>query len=287
MGVTLKISGVNRNSYCSTSNPGFSLPLQGQRGSSSFTLKVLKGDTYEPAIGNSVEWLDNGTSVFHGTIDAITKRPQGLSGGFIYEITVVTLEQRLDKRFVTRSFAAGMTTGDIVSSILATEAASEGLSTGNIVAGTTLLIPRIYDHARISQVFSDLAALNGANGTVDFIWYVKDAALYFEPRTTNAAPIGVAGVDILLKGNSQDALSRSEYRNRQHVKIGEGNLLPVREQFSGDGATSSFTLSRSIREIVSVSITTASGASVASSFSSNPAPGDTVTVGGTTYVFAQ
>jgi len=280
MAVTLKINGTNRNSHCITSKPTFSLPLQGQRGSSTFTLKALAGDSYAPSEGNAVEWLDDGVSVFQGTIDTYTKKPIGLTGGFYYQVTAVTLEQRLDKRFVTRSFAAGLTTGAIVADILGNEAATESISAGNISAGITLSSAKLYDHARISDVFTDLAGLNS-----DFIWYIKDGALNFEVRTTTAAPFTVSDADLLRQGNPATSFSRSEYRNRQHVKISETNLVANREQFLGDGATSSFTLANAIREIVGISLTNAVSSAAAGTFTGNPSPNDYVIVGDHTYIF--
>jgi hypothetical protein len=284
MSVTLLINAVDKTADCLVGSAQFTQPVRGFRGTSKFTIRQLPtGPSYTPVRGHSVQWKDGSVVVFRGTIDTFDKKPMvETGGGFFYEITAVSPEQRIDKRFVTRAFASGTTCGAIVASIMATELATEGISVGNIDDGATLTIPKVYDHARISDVFSELASLSD-----DYTWYIDpaDGLLYFQARTTTAAPFSVTDGDVQASTGAFVSFSRSEYRNRQHVKISESNLVPEVQTFSGDGATDSFTLNKSIREIVSIRITTATSSQIVGTFNSTPSDGDAIVIGGWQYMF--
>lgn len=289
MAGTIKIAGVDITAKCSNGRASFSQPVRGQRGTSSLRIEVLPSETpYVPAMGAEVEFYDGSTRSFLGTIDTITTTPVIPSGGgFFYDLSVVSFEQRIDKRTVTRTFPAGTTCGAIVSSILGTELAGEGIGAGTISSGATVPTSQVYDHARISDVFTSLAALAEINPLLPaFVWYVNpaDACLYFTTPAAVSAPFTVVDSKVLASGASAQQ-TRTSYRNRQHVKIGENTLTPVREQFAGDGSTDSFTLSKSIREIVSISKTTAVAATSTGTFTGNPSPGDYIIVGEHVYIF--
>jgi hypothetical protein len=262
---------------------GFTLPLNGQRGTSRFRLFVDASDSYAPVTGQRVIWDDNSMTAFEGSIDSIDALPIGDGGGFWYDVACVSLEQLLDKLTVTRAWPAGTKAGDIVKDILSTEAASEGITQGTIANGATFDKPKYYDHARITDAFQDLAKLSG-----DFIGYILDGAYNFGPRTTAAAPFSASDSDLLILQACDALYSRQDYRNRQTIKIGEQNLSPNIESFPGDGSTASFILSKAIREVVSITRTTSTlpvNGPATGTFTGNPIDGDFVYVGGQKYTF--
>ncbi len=292
MSVTVTIAAVDQTArlYFAT-QAGFTLPLNGQRGSSRFRLQSLAGDSYTPSEGQKVIWNDNGITAFEGTVDSIDVTPIADGDGFWFDITCVSLEQILDKLFVTRSFiAAGspvtlVTAGAIVTSVMNTEAAAELITLGTIASGVTFDKPKFYDHVRITDVFNDLCQLSG-----DYIFYIQDGALNFGPRTTVAAPFGITDNtgDLLIVQPSDVLYSRVDYRNRQTIKIGEQNLSANVESFPGDGSKTTFTLSQPIRDVVSITRTTAttpSSGPATGTFTGVPAIDDTITIAGQKYTF--
>ncbi len=286
MSVTLLINGIDKTSIVKIGSASFTQPVRGQRGTSRFILQNLPTDSfYTPVEGQSVVWKDSSAIVFQGTIDTFEVTPLIQSGGgYLYTVTAVSLEQRFDKRFVTRAFASGTTCGAIITSIMATELADEAISVGSISAGETLAISKLYDHARISDVFTELASLCD-----NFTWYIDpaDGKLYFAARTTTAAPFTVLNANVLALTNPTANTSRSEYRNRQHVKISESNLLPDTETFSGDDVTTTFNVSKPIRDLISITLTTGVPMIAVGTFNSTPSDGDAIQVGGWQYTFVQ
>lgn len=285
MAFTLLINGTDRSTYVkSRPEPTWRLPIRGQRGDSTFTLQVATADAFVPAARQRVEWRDNGNTVWTGTIDRVSVTHEApLLTSRWYAVTAVSEEQRLDKLFVTRSFATGTTCGTIFSSILSTEAASEGIAAGTIQSGATLTEPLVFEQTRISDAFTDLQRRSG-----DFVWYIVDQTLYFEARSTTTAPFTVqdgASANMLATPQPKRQYDRSNYRNRQHLRLQERYLPPYRKIFVGDGTTFSFSVDQAIRDLISVTLTTATRSTATGTFSGLPSDGDTITIGTTIYTF--
>ncbi len=114
MAITLLINAVDMTSAVKLDSASFNQPVRGQRGTSRFTLLNLPTAAfYTPVEGQSVVWKDGSAIVFQGTIDTFEATPIVPSGGgYEYAVTAVSLEQRFDKRFVTRAWPAGTDCGD-------------------------------------------------------------------------------------------------------------------------------------------------------------------------------
>src|SRR5579863_10271684 len=152
---------------------GFTTPMPGQRSASTFTLRSLPSEAlYLPEPGDSVQWLDSGDIRFNGSIDNVHQKlmmpvppPGAIGDGYLYDCTCVSLEQRLDKRFITGVFI-GETTGAIVQALLAGIIGDEGITAGTIGPGVSVPTLIYNKPTRLSDVLTSLAGSSG------YVWYI-------------------------------------------------------------------------------------------------------------------
>lgn len=256
--------------------------LLGERGTSDFTLEVTDGSGYEPQVGQQAAWFDNnGQRMWVGSIDSISKRKSSrVADGWKYVCACNSLERRLDKRFVLKTFldeTDGRTVKDLLEGL---EAGAEGILEGTILDGLTNTKLFLADITRVSEFFSQRATANG------YQWYVgPDSKLQFGPSTGYAAPFTLDDDKIIWSGLEVD-YDRSDMRNRQWVRVSDKAIPTERQIFETDGYVQAFLTRHPILEVISVTFSQGQRSSVTGTFRSIPADGDTVTISGdTVYTF--
>jgi hypothetical protein len=219
--------------------------------------------------------------VFQGSLDDVKKYRLGNNGGFYYECSCVSLEQRLDKRLVTGTFGPA-TPGNIVGVLLyfmrnpATW--DEGIAIGDL---SPLVGPQVtvtFTGTRASDALDQLATLG------NMAWYIDDASglFYFIPRETFNAPWDFTEAEA-VRYDADDQIiierNRTDLRNRQSIRFAFTALPPEREVFAGNGVTNLFPLTKQLSSIVAIYLTTSTQGSVTGSFSGGiPSPGDTISI---------
>ncbi len=281
MAIGVGIAGTSVGGYVYPSSVKFSRPLNA-RGTASCTLKIKPGDSYMPAVGQDFYIEDGATRVFGGSIDQIQKTRLSDHGGWILDISAVSNERKLDKRMVGPQTYKNMYAGDIVIDIVTNYAAGESIGLGTIEQGA--LIPKIvYDYVNVSDALDELAKAS------NFIWFLDpDSNLYFIERTTIAAPFPLTGADIINAAQGSRltiTLNRADFRDREYIRVSFNAFTPDVELFAGDGATTSFDLSRPVNRVESMTLTTNTRASVSGTFSGAPANGETIRINGVDYTF--
>ncbi len=258
---------------------------RGQRGTAMVTLIVAAGDTYSTAVGEPVTIQEvtagpTTTTAFYGTVDHKEITVLSEDGLHLEILTCVSGEQQFDTLRVTppRSYF-GHTAGYIVNDLLVNVCAGSGITAGTISAGAT--IPSlVLDTDIVSDVFNSLAKQSG------FIWYVDPSTktLNFCPETTTPVAFTLASTDTLWTTEDYQEF-RSNYRNRQSVRVNFAAFYDSNEIFAGDGMTTTFTLRTLVAAGVSALITTSIRSRATCTFSGIPTAGDIVTVNDAPYVF--
>ncbi len=278
MGVTALVNGSDRAQFVAPLTQfAFSRPVGG-RGTATFTMN-LRSSVYlaaEPVVGHRVNVFDGTACRFAGSIDDVKKYRLGNAGGFTYECSCVSLEQRLDKRTVTGTF--GPTTPGNIVAYLMYILRPEGIDVGDLspLLGPTVTVT--FNHTRASDALDQLAALG------NMTWYVDDASglLYFIPRETFNAPWDFGeGDGVRYAADDQVIIerNRTDLRNRQSIRFAFAARPPEREVFAGDGVTNLFPLSKLLSSAVAVFLTTSTQAYVTGAFSGGiPNPGDTISI---------
>ena len=127
------------------------------------------------------------------------------------------------------------TAGIIVNDLFTEWLEPEGVVIGNIDAGPDIE-SMLVNYQPVSKALDALAIKAG------FIWeinYFKQ--LFFQARTTTAAPFAVTAQDV-LKPSSSLKHDSSKYRNRQFIRGGRAVTESQVENFTGDGVRESFTV---------------------------------------------
>jgi hypothetical protein len=282
--ITVYLNGSDRTPYIAPllSPFGFSRPL-GARGTATFAM-LLKSAAYvpanEPVVGQRVEIFDTNRRFF-GSLDDVKKYRLGNNGGFRYDCSAVSLEQRLDKRLVTGTFGPstpGNIAGDLLFFLRQPAAWDEGIAIGDL---SPLLGPQVtitFNQTRASDALNQLAALG------NMTWYVDDASglFYFIPRETFNAPWDFTEDDGWRASQDDQIIverNRTDLRNRQSIRFAFAALPPEREVFAGNGVTNLFPLTKLLSSVVALYLTTSVQGSVTGTFSGGiPNPGDTISV---------
>lgn len=281
-GAAITINDVVRTPWvmARTRMPSFELTI-GERGTSRVVFGIQDG-SWEPQIGQQLAWFDGtGTRRFVGSIDAITPtRMSRVADGWYYECQIVSLEQRLDKRFIVTTLFEDMTDGEIVRFLIREDAAyNEGVIPGTIEPGELRERVVIAEKTSVWQFIQQRAALNG------FVAYVdSDNRLQFGPASSRPSPFTIDDSVIFWEGHSIE-YDRSDLRTRQHVRFADSAVPPERDVIEGDSESDSYTVRHNIRQILSITLTTATQASQTGSFSGVPSDGDTITIGAFVYTF--
>lgn len=278
MAVSVKINGTLVNSRVLPVSINFTRNIE-YRGSANLVFKAPSGDALEPVLGQSVQIYDGASRVWYGSIDSVSRSFMGNAGWIAWTLTCVTLEQRLDRHFVSPRLYAAQSAGSIVADLLSSTGSGEGIAAGTIEGGVT--VGRIsYDNDRLTDAIAALA--KGSNK----YWMVDaDVNLHFVSRSTFSAPFNLDGSNARRINFAWEETKRDR-RTRQLVRCGFGPFAAEVEVFVGDGSTQNFTLTKAVSQIDSVVLSTGgSRAATDGTFTGAPNDGDTITVGALTYTF--
>lgn len=281
MSVGIVINGTSRGGYLSPSSIRYSRPQLGSRGTADFVLNVADESGYEPLVGEDCALYDVTLSVrvFGGSIEQVVKERLGLSNAYRYTVSCTGNERKCDKRIIKARVYQNQTAKAIFLDILSKELSGEAFTSGTIDDGATIS-KIIFDGHTVSQAFDELASLSG------FIWYSDpDSVLFFHAREIVTAPFTLTGADIRQKGSLKITVQRSDFRDRQYLRLSFAAFADDIESFAGDGSTQSFDISKIAKNMVSMVIGTNEQASVAGTFSSVPSNGDSIEINGVFYTF--
>lgn len=282
----------DRTSYLANGSGSHSFNLQlRQRGKASYTLVSDPSNSgsaptgYQPTVGQPIYLYDQNLSgytlMFAGLVQDFTERFVGNHGLRFIDVTAVSLESVLDTIYAQPMQFVNQTCGAIVTALFNAFENGSQVSLGVIQAGATIPLFNANLGDKLSDLFDQLAT------TSQFVWGVnpQNQQLFFQLPTVTAAPFTVASANVLW-----DSISRKydagDYRNRQGVKLSFDAFSHSEEYFVGAGQTA-FTLMRPVEQVVGAYVTTATQNSATASFSGQPSPGDTVTVGPATGAWQQ
>lgn len=247
-----------------------------QRGSAKIPLYIAEGDSYMPTIGSQVRlWdlTDAGVfSVFWGTIDDLEVKWLGLDGDRIVTMTCVSLEQCFDTIRLPSLLFTNQTAGEIFTSLLGYASGWPG-STGTIDAGASIANFLIEGYPSISDSYRKLATLS------EYVWGVDPATgqIYFTSPNLTPSPFLVDAEDVLWEQMTLKE-ERHDYRNRQIMQPNANAAVLSSEYFVGTGQLD-FTLLRPVDQVTNAWVTQNIQNSATGTFSAQPNPGDTVTIG--------
>ena len=270
----------------------FSLNLR-QRGVASYTLVSSPNDPtsapldYLPTLfqpiylfdrnDEATDWpgcTDGWALVFAGIIQDFTVRWVGTSGLRFIDVSAVSLEAVFDTMYCdgTDQFP-DQTCGEILTALFNKYEAGCPVSLGTIQAGVTVPLFTPQKGDKLSEIFEQLAT------TSLFIWYVNGPTqqLFFEAPTTTAAPFTLTSNQSLWDSIS-NKVDGADYRNRQGIKLSDTAFPQSGETFIGSGQQS-FTLMRPVKQVVSAYVTLGTPNFATGTFSTQPSPGDTITIG--------
>lgn len=261
----------------------FNLQLR-QRGNATFTLISNPGDptsvpaNYLPTLFQPIYLFDQNESgytlVFTGLIQDYTVRWVATGGLFFIDVTAVSLEQVFDTVYADGTdLFTNATCGSIVTALYNKYETGAPVGLGTISAGATLPTFNPPKGAKLSELFDQLAT------TSQFVWGVnaQTQQLYFYVPSTSPAPFSLTSTEALWDTIS-DKTDGADYRNRQAVKISYDAFEHSKEFFVGAGQIN-LTLSRPVEQITNAWATLSTCNTATGTFSGQPSPGDTITIG--------
>ncbi len=217
-----------------------------ERSVANFTIVDIPGTAFYSK-GQLVKIYDpNNDLIFGGVIDnPETVRPAP-SGELLHPITCADYHYTADKRLVAESYLA-TAAGTIVADLRTKYLLDEGVTVGNIEAGPTI-VQAVFNYVRTSVALDRLAELAG------FTWFIdENKALYFQARTTTAAPWALVDTNNdVLKGSSRFSGANPMYRNRQYIRGGRDVTGVQTETFTADGDMVAFTVGYGINAVPTV-----------------------------------
>lgn len=236
MAYRLRIGGTDKTSQLRINTLKLAARLN-SRNRASFQITDVTG-AYRPSIGAEVI-VDDSTGTpryFGGFIDSFTETLtiDGNTTALTYEVEAVSYDALADRRLVAASYESGsQTLSTIVSDVVTTFLAGDGLTTTNVATGP--VIDKIkFNYVPASAVFDELANITG------FAWWVDESKnLYFQPRSAIAAPFEISASNarrVMVQRTTET------YRNKQLIRAGVDLTASRTENFSGNGTQKAWTL---------------------------------------------
>lgn len=254
-------------------NPSFNL-IMSQRGTAQLPLRARPADDYTPTIGCQVFLYDPDTYLaYAGTIDNFEEKWIGNDGWRVYTCTCVSLEQVFDTIRVPPTGFFNQTCGFIFTQLFNVYALPLGVPvTLGVVQDGPIVDSFVVRWERLSDLFQKLATL------AQFITGVQmqDTTLYFQDPATTIAPFVLQK---FLWETGDWKQERSDFRDRQLIQIAFTAFSTSNEMFVGDGVSMALVLSKPVDRITAAYITTAVQATAVGTFTGQPSPGDTFTIG--------
>lgn len=261
----------------------FNLQIR-QRGTASYTLVSSPSDPdsapadYSPTLFQPIFLFDQNASgytlVFSGVLQDFTNRWVGIGGLRYIDCTAVTFEQIFDTIYCdgTDQFV-NEDTGTIFTALFNKYETGCPISLGTVQAGVTIPLFDPQKGQKLSGIFQQLALTSG------FIWGVNPQLLqvYFAAPTATPAPFNLESSEALWDTISQK-IDGADFRNRQGIKGSDQAFPQSGEWFAGSGQQT-ITLLRPVKQLVSAYITLGTPNFATGTFSGQPSPGDTITIG--------
>ncbi len=280
----------DRSTYLSFSSEhethSFSAQMR-QRGTASIPLRIKDGDTYlstptdlNDIIGVQVFLYDQtevgAVPVFCGTVDTLDVTWDGYNATRIVLLTVTSFESCYDVIYPAPQFWQNQAADQIALQLLAKYPAIP-VYLGTVQPGVN--VPEFYidGQTRLSDVINTLA------GLCNFIWGVNPAgqSFYFCSPSAAAAPFILNSDTPTLFGTWNYKLNRQDYRNRQMVKGNVGAFGQSSQLFPGQGSSGNqqYYVRNPIDTITGVFQTKSTQNTAHGTFTGQPSPGDTVSIG--------
>ena len=204
------------------------------RGEADFEISDTAPPTITSKIGAPVRVVADGSTIFAGTIEELSRKQLGNSKKTNIRYRCVDFNQLADRKIVNNIFTA-TTAGAIVTTLLDDHLAADGVIAGAIEAGPT--IDRfVVKYKKLSSVLDELGELAGGA----LFWSIDTGKrLNFVSRATVVAPWQIDSIsnptmDMVVRD------SRQSLRNRQIVRAGQDRTAVQVETFKGDGESRTF-----------------------------------------------
>jgi hypothetical protein len=266
----------------SGSNHSFTLRLR-ERGTANYRLVSDPNDPtsvptdYEPTMGQPIYLFDQNAGgyilMFAGLIQDFNIVWVGIGGLRYIDCSAVSLESVFDTVYAQPMQFVNETCGAILTALFNAFENGCPVSLGLVQGGPSIDLFNAQLGDKLSDLFDQLAT------TAQFTWGVdpQTQLLFFCLPTAVPAPFTIESSNVLWDTISQK-YDNADYRNRQAVKLGYDAFPHSQENFIGSGQTD-FTLMRPVEQVTNCWVTTSTPNTATASFSGQPSPGDTITIG--------
>lgn len=272
--------------------PSWTLNM-GQRGSASIAFEVAPAETFAPMARLLVEIYENyrltatRKRVFAGIFTRVDAAfESGNSGQHQWQVSCASLEAIFDSILVPPLKFTDTTAGNLVGTIF--DAIADqipfGITLGIIEDGVTISDRSFDGSSSAASAWSRAATDSGK------IWYIdpEDGTLNFHAMNTRAAPFVITN-GMMLFSTIRFSQDSSGFADVRVINLNPNIAPPDVAVFPGDGSTTDFVLPKVADSVVGVSVINGIAgvhAEATGTFSSNPAPGDTVIIGDDIYTWA-
>lgn len=250
-----------------------------QRGTASMIAIIDPSNTWLPVVGWRIEIWTTARREFAGTISDWQDQYLGNDGFHHIQVNCTSLEVSYDILIPPRSYI-NRSTDFIVRDLIGSLASRVPISIGQIDSGPVVPIVT-YSFDRLSDTLTALANIAGQ------VWYVdpEDLTVQMHKPTAKPAPFVLFTPEVQWE-TIDFHQTRQDYRNRQIVRGSFQLNQPSNVMFAGDGSTKIFTLPYIPDTVLSARTTNGVQATATGTFSGQPSPGDSVTIGTSTAILA-
>ncbi len=204
--------------------------------------------------GKKIGIFWNGTRIFGGPADTVDMKRKGGVDSTITEYTAHCYgwEYRFSKRFITYAKYTG-TGGDIFQAVLDDWAVGEpyNIVSGNIETGAPAEDMGVYiiENKYVGEVLNDIAVRSKA------IWWIDPETNIYLKTKPDITPIDIE-INPTNQNYSEPVLSQTHdrYYNSVSIEIPWELYQPEEENFTGDGSTQLFTVTRDIHHISTIEL---------------------------------
>lgn len=219
-----------------------------ERGTASVTLHILDG-AFFPQAGNRFTIKVDTTVRFAGYIHRAARQHLSYANEtkWVIAIDAVDWNALLDRRVVNAVYE-NMTCGAIVTDILTTVLAGEGVLQGVIEDGP-VVSKIVFPFTKVSDALRDLSQISGLMGRID-----EYQQLHFFGPTVFPAPFAIEEATARFH-DLQDDVSLDQHANKIYVQAGHGVTANQTERFKGNDKDTTFPLAYPVSAIVSITIT--------------------------------
>lgn len=248
-----------------------------ERGSATIPLWIPAGDSWTPTRLMPVYLYDQTVSdgyilEWSGLVQDFDWRMVDRAGNREGTMTVVSWESVMDTIYCEPRQYVNKTCGFILTDLFNTFENGSPVSLGTIQDGATIPLFNANEGDKLSDIADQLATTSG------FTWNIPPTQqLFFGDPNVQPAPFTLTN-DLVLWDSIEWKVNGGDFRNWQGVKDSYDAFSHSEEYFVGAGQKQ-FTLMRPVEQVVGAYVTTATLNTATASFSGQPSPGDTITIG--------